>query len=130
MWLTDGAILAMVAAAGLTIGVRPLLLVMTPLWVMTWMVGVWIFYIQHQFAGVYWARQQEWDFFRASLEGSSYYRLPKLLQWITGNIGLHHVHHLRPHIPNYHLQQAYDETPAVQSGQTADSCAAAWHHCD
>ncbi|MHB9131788.1 MAG: fatty acid desaturase [Armatimonadota bacterium] len=115
VWLTDGAILAMVAAAGLTIGIQPFLLVMAPVWVIAWTVGVWLFYIQHQFTGVYWARQEEWDFFRASLEGASYYRLPKVLQWFTGNIGLHHLHHLRPRIPNYHLQQAYDETPAVQA---------------
>jgi omega-6 fatty acid desaturase (delta-12 desaturase) len=115
VWLTDGALLAMTAVVGLTVGFRPLLLVLVPVWFILWMVGVWIFYIQHQFEGVYWARQAEWDFFRASLEGSSYYRLPKVLQWFTGNIGLHHVHHLRPRIPNYSLQQAYDATPAVQA---------------
>lgn len=114
VWLTDSAILAMVTIAGLTIGIRPFMLVMAPVWFIAWTVGVWIFYIQHQFQGVYWARQAEWDFFRASLEGSSYYQLPKVLQWFTGNIGLHHLHHLRPRIPNYHLQQAYDETPVVQ----------------
>jgi len=115
VWWTDGAFLAVLSVAGLTIGIRPFLLVMTPIWVIAWAIGVWLFYVQHQFPGVYWARQAEWDFFRASLEGSSYYRLPKVLQWITGNIGIHHLHHLRPRIPNYHLQQAYDATPAVQA---------------
>lgn len=114
VWLTDGGILAMMAVAGLTIGIRPFLLVMAPVWIVLWSVGVWLFYVQHQFEGVYWARQQEWNFFRAALEGSSYYKLPKILQWLTGNIGLHHIHHLRPRIPNYHLQHVYDETPAVQ----------------
>jgi len=114
VWFTNAAILAMMTVAGVTVGLRPFLLVMTPVWVMTWLVGVWFFYLQHQFKGVYWARQSEWDFFRASLEGSSYYQLPKVLQWITGNIGLHHLHHLRPRIPNYRLQQALTETPAVQ----------------
>ncbi len=114
VWLTDLAILGLVAAAGLTIGLRPFFLVLAPIWVITWAVGVWLFYMQHQFAGVYWARDAEWDFIRAALEGSSYYRMPKVLQWFTGNIGLHHIHHLRPRIPNYRLQQALDETPAVQ----------------
>ena len=115
VWWTDGAFLAVLAIAGLTIGIRPFLLVMTPIWVISWAIGVWLFYVQHQFPGVYWARQSEWDFFRAALEGSSYYRLPKVLQWITGSIGIHHLHHLRPRIPNYYLQQAYDATPAVQA---------------
>lgn len=115
VWLTDLAILAMGVGAGFTVGLRPFLLVMAPVWLIAWTLGVWLFYVQHQFQGVYWARQQEWDFFRAALEGSSYYNLPKVLQWFTGNIGLHHLHHLRPRIPNYRLQQAYDETPAVQA---------------
>ena len=88
---------------------------MAPVWIISWAIGVWLFYIQHQFEGVYWARQPEWDFFRAALEGSSYYQLPQWLHWYTGNIGLHHLHHLRPRIPNYHLQQAFRETPAVQA---------------
>jgi acyl-lipid omega-6 desaturase (Delta-12 desaturase) len=76
--------------------------------------GVWLFYIQHQFEGVYWARHEEWDPIRASLEGASYYRLPKLLQWFSGNIGIHHLHHLRPGIPNYNLQRCYDAIPEIQ----------------
>lgn len=115
VWLTDVAIVALLAAGGLTVGIIPFVQVMLPVWIITWTAGVWIFYIQHQFTGVYWARQPEWDFFRAALEGSSFYQLPKVLQWFTGNIGFHHVHHLRPRIPNYHLQQAYEETPAVQA---------------
>ena len=100
--------------AGLTIGLKPFLLVQAPVLLIDWTVGVWLFYIQHQFEGVHWARQPEWGFIRAALEGASYLRLPKVLQWFTGNIGLHHVHHLRPRIPNYHLQQALDATPAAQ----------------
>jgi omega-6 fatty acid desaturase (delta-12 desaturase) len=115
VWLTDIAILAWVAAAGFIVGLRPFLLVMAPVWIIAWAVGVWLFYVQHQFQGVYWAREAQWDFFHASLEGSSYYQLPKVLQWFTGNIGLHHLHHLRPRIPNYHLQRAFDATPAVQA---------------
>lgn len=113
--LTDGAILAVAVVASLTVGFRAFILVLAPIVFIAWTLGVWLFYVQHQFEGVYWARQPQWDYFRASLEGSSYYRLPKVLQWFTGNIGLHHLHHLRAHIPNYHLQQAFNETPAVQA---------------
>jgi omega-6 fatty acid desaturase (delta-12 desaturase) len=77
--------------------------------------GMWLFYIQHQFEGVYWARHEEWDQMRAALEGISYYRLPRVLQWFSGNIGLHHIHHVRPGIPNYHLQQCCDDIPALQA---------------
>ncbi len=115
VWLTDGAILAIITVAAMTIGLKPFLLVQAPILVIAWTLGVWIFYVQHQFKGVYWARQEQWDFFRASLEGSSYYQLPAILDWFTGYIGLHHLHHLRPRIPNYHLRQAYQETPAVQT---------------
>ena len=75
--------------------------------------GIWLFYIQHQFEGVYWSRHDEWDPFKAAFEGSSYYELPKILQWLTGNIGLHTIHHLRVSIPNYNLQSCYDEIPAL-----------------
>ena len=81
-------------------------------------IGVWLFYVQHQYEGVYWARHEEWDPFRAALDGSSYYKLPKVLQWFTGNIGLHHIYHLRPRIPNYHLQPCYDQVPAMQAIST------------
>lgn len=75
--------------------------------------GVWLFYVQHQFEGVYWSRHEEWDPMKAAFEGSSYYKLPKILQWLSGNIGLHPIHHLRVHIPNYNLQPCYDETPIL-----------------
>ena len=113
VWLSNAAMLAMVTGADLTVGLRAFLLVMAPIWVIAWTTGVWLFYVQHQFQGVYWARQEEWDFLRAALEGSSHYKLPRLLQWCTGNIGLHHLHHMRPRIPNYRLQEAYDATPAI-----------------
>lgn len=80
--------------------------------------GVWLFYVQHQFEGVYWSRHNEWNPLKAAFEGSSYYKLPKILQWLTGNIGLHPIHHLRSHIPNYNLQKCYDETPALHAIKT------------
>jgi omega-6 fatty acid desaturase (delta-12 desaturase) len=73
-----------------------------------------MFYIQHQFEDAYWERHENWSFESAALEGSSYYKLPKPLQWITGNIGFHHVHHLSPRIPNYKLEQCHNEVPIFQ----------------
>ncbi len=110
---TDLALLAVVAVMSATIGLRAYLLIQLPLMAIASGAGVWLFYVQHQFTGVYWARHADWDPIRAALEGASYYRLPKVLQCITGNIGLHHLHHLRPRIPNYRLQQAQDATPAL-----------------
>jgi omega-6 fatty acid desaturase (delta-12 desaturase) len=76
--------------------------------------GLWLFYVQHQYEGVYWARHDAWNRLRAALEGSSYYKLPKLLQWFTGNIGLHHIHHVQQRIPNYNLQQCLDDVPVLK----------------
>lgn len=76
--------------------------------------GVWLFYVQHTFEGAYWVRQPEWDYARASIGGSSYYDLPRVLHWFTGNIGYHHIHHLAPRIPNYHLRAAFQSNPVLQ----------------
>ena len=73
--------------------------------------GVWLFYVQHQFEDVYWARAEEWNFIEASLKGGSFYKLPKILNWFTGNIGYHHVHHLLTGIPNYNLPKCHEGTP-------------------
>jgi omega-6 fatty acid desaturase (delta-12 desaturase) len=73
--------------------------------------GLWLFYVQHQFQGVYWERDDKWDYTAAAMRGSSYYKLPKVLQWLSGNIGFHHIHHLSPRIPNYNLQQCHDSDP-------------------
>ena len=113
--ITDLGILAVMGLAGLTIGLRTYLLIQLPIILVASSVGMWLFYVQHQFEGVYWARHGNWDPMRVALEGSSYYQLPRVLQWFTGNIGLHHVHHVRPRIPNYRLQQCFDGTPALQA---------------
>jgi omega-6 fatty acid desaturase (delta-12 desaturase) len=73
--------------------------------------GVWLFYVQHNFPGSYWMRHKDWDFYKAALKGSSYYQLPRVLQWFTGNIGFHHIHHLSPKVPNYNLERCYRENP-------------------
>lgn len=76
--------------------------------------GIWLFYVQHQFEDTYFEPSADWDYIHAAVEGSSFYKLPTLLQWITGNIGFHHVHHLRPRVPNYHLQMAHESSPVMQ----------------
>jgi omega-6 fatty acid desaturase (delta-12 desaturase) len=80
--------------------------------------GVWLFYVQHQFEDTYWQPTGEWKYEVAALHGSTYLKLPKVLQWFTGNIGLHHVHHLSPRIPNYRLQACHNEHPAFQQVPT------------
>jgi len=112
---TNLAIASIIVTASLTIGFRTYLLVQLPVVLMAATLGVWLFYIQHQFKDVYWARHNEWDPWRVVMEGASYYQLPKVLQWITGNIGFHHVHHMRPGIPNYNLEQCYREVPQLQA---------------
>ena len=107
--VTNLALLAIAVAASLTIGLRTYLIIQLPAMLIAGSIGLWLFYVQHQFEGVYWKRNERWDPVEAALEGSSYYRLPKVLQWFSGNIGLHHIHHLRARIPNYNLQRCYDE---------------------
>jgi len=80
--------------------------------------GIWLFYIQHTYEDSYFEHDTEWDYVKAAVEGSSYYKLPKLLQWATGNIGFHHVHHLAPRVPNYNLEKAHNETPPLHSATT------------
>jgi acyl-lipid omega-6 desaturase (Delta-12 desaturase) len=110
---TDAALGTIAAVAAATIGLRAYLLVQIPVLFLAGAWGIWLFYVQHQFSPSYWAREEAWSPARAALEGSSYYRLPKVLQWFSGNIGLHHVHHLRPRIPNYNLQRCLDATPEL-----------------
>ncbi|GDX39788.1 fatty acid desaturase [Armatimonadota bacterium] len=112
--ITNLAILAILGLASVTIGLRAYLMIQIPVMGIAAIIGVWMFYVQHQYTGVYWARHDEWDPMRAALEGSSYYKLPKIFQWFSGNIGLHHIHHLRPRIPNYNLQKCYNEVPVFQ----------------
>lgn len=115
MQFTNLAILLIVLTATMTIGLKTYLLIQVPIMLIGGALGVWLFYVQHQFDGVYWSRHANWDPLKAAFKGSSYYKLPKILQWFTGSIGLHHVHHVLPKIPNYKLQQCYDETPIMQT---------------
>lgn len=112
--LTNLALAAIIVAVGLTVGFKAYLMVQFPILVVGGAAGVWLFYVQHQFDPSYWARTSEWQSMEAALLGSSYYKLPRVLQWMSGSIGLHHLHHLRPRIPNYNLQEALDATPELQ----------------
>ncbi len=113
--ITNLALLAIAAAAWFTIGLTTYLLIQVPVIYLAGAGGVWLFYVQHQFEGVYWARKEEWDAMKAALLGSSFYKLPKVLQWFSGNIGLHYIHHIRPRIPNYRLQSAFEAIPELQT---------------
>jgi len=104
--------LALAALIGLMIwlvGWKTYLLVQLPVLFLGTSAGVWLFYVQHNFDPTYWERHNKWDFVRAGFEGSSFYKLPGILQWFTGNIGYHHIHHLSPKIPNYKLPKCYRE---------------------
>ncbi len=112
---TNLAIVAVAVAASLTIGLRTFVVVQAVVGTLAGAAGIWLFYIQHQFEDVYWSRHDEWDPWRAALAGSSYYKLPKTLQWMTGSIGLHHIHHVQARIPNYALQRCQDGIPVFQT---------------
>lgn len=111
---TNLVLLAIAVLASAIIGPANYFMIQLPVIAIAGSLGLWLFYIQHQFANVYWARHESWNAMEVALAGSSYFKLPRLLQWFTGNIGLHHVHHVRPSIPNYHLQQCHDAIAKFQ----------------
>jgi acyl-lipid omega-6 desaturase (Delta-12 desaturase) len=112
--VTNAALITAVVVGHFTVGLPILLLTILPTMLLAGSIGVWLFYVQHQFDEVYWARREAWEPLKAALEGSSYYKLPKVLQWFTGSIGLHHIHHVQPRIPFYNLQECQDTIPAFQ----------------
>jgi len=114
VWWTNLALAAIITGLSLLIGFKNYVLIQLPILMIGTGAGVWMFYVQHQFEGVYWERHENWEFDKAGFYGSSYYRLPKLLQWFSGNIGFHHVHHLSPRIPNYNLEKCQQENPVFQ----------------
>jgi omega-6 fatty acid desaturase (delta-12 desaturase) len=112
---TNLALAVIVFAMSWALGWKAYLLLQTTAMMVAGSAGVWLFYVQHQFEGVYWEREGEWSYEQAALQGSSYYKLPKLLQWFSGNIGFHHIHHLSPRIPNYHLEKCHRAEPLFQT---------------
>lgn len=109
VWQTNIAIAAVIAVTWYFWGAKAFFLVYLPSMYVAAAVGIWLFYVQHQFEDAYWEEHSEWDYATAAITGSSHLRLNPVLQWFTGSIGLHHVHHLGPKIPNYRLQRAHDE---------------------
>lgn len=111
---TNVSLLAIALLASLTLGWKEYLLVQIPIMLIAGTMGVWLFYVQHQFEGTYWEHHEGWDYYRQAVEGASFYRLPRVLQWFSGNIGFHHVHHLSARIPNYNLQACHEATPLLR----------------
>lgn len=118
VYATNLAMLAVLGAAWCTIGLPAFLLIELPLRVLSAAAGSWLFYVQHQYEEAYWQPHQSWDFTDSALAGSSYYRLPRVLRWFTGNIGYHHIHHLNSRIPNYNLAACYAAEPALREVAT------------
>jgi omega-6 fatty acid desaturase (delta-12 desaturase) len=112
--LTTLAILLLAAGLSFVFGFTNYLIIQLTAIFVASVAGVWLFYVQHQFEDVYWDRRHDWDFAQAALEGSSFYKLPRILQWFSGNIGFHHIHHLSPRIPNYRLEHAHESEPMFQ----------------
>ena len=114
VYRTDAALVVLFGALGWLLGYDHVLLVQGSVILVGSIIGVWLFAVQHRFETALWTRQDEWDFTAAALHGTSYLRLPKALQWFTGNIGFHHIHHLAPRVPNYRLEECYDALPALR----------------
>jgi omega-6 fatty acid desaturase (delta-12 desaturase) len=109
------ALLGMAVGMCAIFGIKHYLLLQLIVMAVGGSVGVWLFYVQHQFEGVYWERAGDWDYTTAALQGSSFYKLPKILQWFSGNIGYHHIHHLSARITNYNLERCHRAHPLFQS---------------
>jgi omega-6 fatty acid desaturase (delta-12 desaturase) len=116
--LTNLALLTAIGVGWMVIGLKPFLLIELPIVVLGAAAGSWLFFVQHQYEETYWQRRKSWDFISSALDGSSYYRLPRILRWFSGNIGYHHIHHLNSRIPNYNLPACYDEEAAFREAFT------------
>jgi omega-6 fatty acid desaturase (delta-12 desaturase) len=108
------ALLAMIAGISQVISWRSYLMIQLPVIWLAGMAGIWLFYLQHQFERVYWSRNDQWNYVSSALLGASFYKLPRLLKWFSGNIGYHHIHHLSPRIPSYQLDRCYESNPLLQ----------------
>ncbi|MBM4763402.1 fatty acid desaturase [Bacillus sp. B15-48] len=117
-YLTNVLLAIVIGLLCLTIGWQSFLLVQIPIFMISGSLGIWLFYIQHTFEDSYFEEDEHWQYVRAAVEGSSFYKLPKVLQWVTGNIGYHHVHHLSPKVPNYKLEEVHNNTEPLQKVPT------------
>ena len=114
VWLMNFALLTVAIVMSWLFGFWTYLLLQVIAWMVAGASGIWLFYIQHQFEDAYWERDEQWDYTAAALQGSSYYKLPRILQWFSGNIGFHHIHHLSSNIPNYNLERCHNADPIFQ----------------
>lgn len=114
VWWTNLCLLGIALPMSWVFGFRTYALLQGSMLMIAGAAGLWLFYVQHQFEGVYWERGEGWSYTAAALRGSSFYKLPKILQWFSGNIGFHHVHHLSPRIANYNLQRCHESTALFQ----------------
>jgi omega-6 fatty acid desaturase (delta-12 desaturase) len=117
VWWMNLALATMVIVMSRVYGFGPYMLIQLVAWSVAGAAGIWLFYVQHQFEGAYWERDEDWDYVAAALRGSSFYKLPRILQWLSGNIGFHHIHHLSPRVPNYNLQKCHEADPAFRRVQ-------------
>ncbi|GAB4136467.1 MAG: fatty acid desaturase [Planctomycetota bacterium] len=117
VWQTNICLLGLGIGLSAILGFLPFLIIQSTILAVAGAIGIWLFYSQHQFEGAYWARRDDWDYDAAALKGSAYLKLPRILQWFTGNIGYHHIHHLSARIPNYNLQACH-ESHSVFEGVT------------
>jgi omega-6 fatty acid desaturase (delta-12 desaturase) len=117
-YITNVSIFGLAGLLCMTLGWQTFLLIQGPIFFISGSVGIWLFYVQHQFEESYYEDQHNWDYVQAAMHGSSFYNLPKFLHWITGNIGFHHIHHLSPRVPNYLLEAAHNGNPELQKVQT------------
>ena len=106
-------LLVVYTAVGFLLGYEALVWVHLPILVAFGIIAVWFFYVQHQHETTYKAWKDKWEYIQAAIQGSTYYKLPKLFHWLTGNIGYHHIHHLNPLVPNYELARCHDENPVL-----------------
>ncbi len=114
IWMNDVVLALALVVLAATVGLRTVLLVHGPILLLAGAAGVWLFYVQHQFEDTYWEQSGAWDVERASFEGSSFYDLPAVLHWFSGNIGYHHLHHLASRVPNYRLRECFESHPRLQ----------------
>jgi acyl-lipid omega-6 desaturase (Delta-12 desaturase) len=114
---SDIALGLLVITLCLTIGWQAYLMIQLPVIWLAGLAGIWLFYIQHQYREVYWSRSDRWEYLRSSILGASCYQLPRLLKWFSGNIGYHHLHHLSPRIPSYHLDRCFHANEILQHFQ-------------
>jgi len=115
VWLNNLVLVVVVLALGYFIGWHTVFMVHLPIVLIAGALGVWLFYVQHTFETAYWTRKEDWDSNQAAIAGSSFYDLPRVIHWFTGNIGYHHIHHLASRIPNYRLRECYESSPLLQA---------------